>query len=61
MQLAVEIYIYIYPARHRRQSTSEKIHKKGTGERTGDKVQATRFEEVLARDKRRYFFRNNFL
>jgi len=45
MQLAVEIYIYIYLARHRRQGTSdkaqakstgEKFHKKGTGESTGE-------------------------
>jgi len=41
MQLAIEIYIYIYLARHRRQPTSEKIHKKGTGESTGDKRRET--------------------
>ena len=36
MQPEIEIYIYIYMARHRRQLTREKIHKKGTGEGTGD-------------------------
>jgi len=61
MQPAIEIYIYIYLTRHRRQSTSEKIHKKGTGESTGDKVQATRGGKLLARGERRGFFRNNFL
>ena len=41
MQPAIEIYIYILRTRHRRQSTSEKIHKKGTGESTGDKRRET--------------------
>jgi len=41
--------------RHRRQPTREKFHKKGTGESTGDKVQATRFEKVLTRNERLEF------
>ena len=44
MQLAVEIYIYLYlsgnaQANFQTQGTSEKFHKKSTG----DKIQATRF------------------
>jgi len=40
-----EIYIYILSsnaqASFTQQRTSEKFHKKGTGESTGDKIQAT--------------------